>query len=154
MTEELKSRLDKIAKKKQDLLGKEKLIKDLEKAKEKKKRLKKSIEIGKLACQFNIDAFDLEVLTGAFIEISERIQNSEQAAKWKTNANNLSMKETYSEKALSLAFANEVNADLKNTLKGLGFRWNKFRKEFYGYGKKQELEKLFKNDKCTIEELD
>lgn len=151
----LNEKLAKIAKKKHDLLERERLLKERGKERQKKQRVKQSIEIGKLACKANIDAIDKDVLLGAFLEISERAQKSDHVEKWKADAVSFIQSSSSTQEApLSLSFQTQISKDIQNHLKNLGFRWNKFRKEYYGYGKKSELEEFFKGTQCRVEALD
>ncbi len=52
---------------------------------------------------------------------------------------------------LIVSFETDPPPEIKTALKGLKFRWNAFRREWYGYGQKDQLEELLKASKATIE---
>jgi Conjugal transfer protein TraD len=154
MTEVMNGKLEQIAKKKQDLAKLERLIKEKEKQKEQKKKIKTSIEIGNLASKANIDTIDRNILLGAFIEISQRCQNDECLEVWKKNARIFEKNsESNREDLLSISFKSEIPDYVKSKLKNQKFRWNKFRKEFYGYANKQELESMLNGLEYVIEDI-
>jgi hypothetical protein len=154
MTNMTNEKLEQIAKKKQDLAKMEKLIKEKEKQKDEKKKIKLSIEIGNLARKANIDKLDKQILLGAFIEISKKIQNNESVEIWKKNAEIFHKITNADEKvSLVISFKTEINDDVKKQLKNLRFNWNKFRKEYYGYANKLELESMLNGLEYTIEEI-
>lgn len=143
MTTIVNDKLELIAKKKQDLLKLERILKEKEKQKEQKKKIKMIIEIGNLAVKANLDKMDKKILFGAFIEISQRSHDNVCLETWKKNS------EIFEEKmdidrvdSLSLSFKSDISEDLKSKLKNLKFRWNKFRREYYGYANKHEIESL------------
>ena len=143
--------LEKIEQKKKILELKKKLLKE----KERKQRFKQSIEIGKLACKANIDSLDKQILFGAFIEIFERSQKPDHVNAWKNLAVTFNQKSDFNlTVALSVSFKSDFGQEVKDKLKSLGFRWNKFRKEFYGYGNKNEIESIFNDTQCIVEVLE
>lgn len=143
--------LEKIERDKEKLRLKEKLVK----LKEQKKRAKEFIEIGRIASRVDIDRLDCDVLLGAFIEISQRSQDPEVRAIWKQNAATFS-KESASEVSrspLSVKFVADAPQDAVKKLKAVGFRWNRFRKEFLGYGNQTDIQNLLAGLQLTIEVL-
>ena len=54
---------------------------------------------------------------------------------------------------LIVSFIGEASADGIATLKTRKFRWNAFRQEWYGFGKKEELQTLLAKDNVEITEV-
>lgn len=152
MNSTLNEKLEKLAKKKNLLAKKQKLLLEREKEMERKNRIKKSIEISKLACKANIDSLEEITLLGAFLEISQRAKNSEFIETWKHKAQEfLNSSSLEKMQSLCISFGTPVNSDLKSKMKKMGFSWNKYRAEFYGKGNKEELSNELKSLKCKIE---
>ncbi len=157
-----KEKLELLAKKKQAILEKkenlsklEKAIRIKEKQKEKQSDLKKFIEIGKLANKVSIDQLDPVVLLGAFLEIAEQSSAKIKVADWHRKGSNFQLPSAeHTSIALCLSFKSPLDQKSKEYLKELGFKWNKFRKEFYGYGDKGQLVERFKEYECKIESVD
>ncbi len=140
----------KIEQEKEKIRLKEKLFKE----KEKQKRSKRFSEIGRIASKVDIDLLDDDVLLGAFIEISEKIKDNQISNQWKEKASTfLKTQDETIGTPLSISFSIDPNKDVKNKLKDLGFRWNSFRKEFFGHGDKISIEKIVEGTQYKIEIL-
>ena len=140
----LQSPLEKLAAKKAKIEIREKLIKK----RERKLKVSRFIEIGTMAARCGIDTLDDDQLIGAFIEIKERSKDHNAVKNWKKNGEEHLKKNCL---PLIISFANELDENMKKALKTLNFRWNSFRREWYGYGIKDELEKLIKESHGNIE---
>ncbi len=139
---------ERLAKKKAKIEAKEKLLK----VKERQFKIRKFIELGELVCKTGIDALDMTILLGAFVEIQEKSTEHETLKSWAKKGQHFVEKEQASnDLPLIISFETDPPPDIKNTLKGLKFKWNAFRREWYGYGKKERLEELLKAFKATIE---
>lgn len=143
--------LQKLEEQKRKLQVKERLLKE----KEKQKRVRRFSSIGKLAHKAGIDHLDEDILFGAFIEISSSLSSKEKQEDWKTKAlsYNPGQKKQQGD-PLSISFDSEPGPEIKKKMKKLGFRWNSFRNEFYGYGKKDEIQDHLKDVNYSIEVLD
>lgn len=134
--------------KKKKLLVKERMLKE----KEKKQRSRRFSEIGKLAFRTEIDQMGMDVLLGAFLEIEEKMKIEENILAWKERAVNFLDKQDRSEQQpLAIAFRNEPRKEIREQLRTRKFRWNAFRKEFYGHGNKNEIEKLLEGAEFEVE---
>ena len=121
---------------------------------EKKKRVAKFSQVGKLAYQANIDQLEETALLGAFLEIANAKENKEQLIEWKTQAEEfLSQQSKKSGQYISLSFLEEPSSEVKKSLKANKFYWNRFRKEFYGKAEKSHIENLLQGCKYKIEEI-
>lgn len=150
MVKDLDDKLKKLEEKKKKILLKEKILRE----KEKKKKSKRFSLIGKLASKANIDHFDDKTLLGAFLEIQRLSESEEIKSEWKSSGQSFIQGNQITEQTpLSLSFTEDPDSLTKKALKDLGFRWNSFRKEFYGYGKKEELQSVLNGTKFNIEVL-
>ena len=151
MSDSISAELQKIEYKKRKLQIQEKLLKE----KEKQKRVRRFSLIGKIASKADIDHLDDETLLGAFLEIASNLPSEEKIEEWKNNGKSFVSNGKGSDGTpLSVAFPNDPKPEIKKILKGLGFRWNSFRKEFYGYGRKDEIQQALSGVDFRIEVLD
>jgi hypothetical protein len=127
---------------------KEKLLKE----KERHRKFKRVSEIVEAAFKMNLDQFEDTILLGAFLEISEKIQDPQSIEKWKKMASHhLKSQEEKPEQLLAISFQQDPQMAVRDVLKKMNFRWNPFRKEFCGYGNQRELENLLKESDFSIE---
>ena len=147
------SKLEEKKKKLEEQIEKNLLRKKLLLAKEKKKRASKFNEIGRLAYRANIDQMDENALLGAFLEIAQSI-NNDKLKLWQSNAEKFSKAQSnQEEQVFSISFLEEPNPEIKKKLKESKFSWNRFRKEFYGKGNRNDIINLLKDSKFKIEEI-
>jgi hypothetical protein len=139
-----------LAEKLKDLRKKEKILLEKEKISENKKL----IALGNLVVKAKIDHLNNEYLFGAFIEIAEYSKNPENLNRWKENRKNIcTQNPEFKKNKITISFKKTIDPSLKIQLKNLGFKWNKFSGEYYGFGDKSEIVDLFKNQECSIQEL-
>lgn len=134
---------EKLAQKKVAIEHKERILR----LKERKLKTRRCIEVGSLASRYGIDQLDDETLMGMFSEIKERSQQSAVLDEWKKKGAELS---TQQPSPLIISFLKEISDELKHSLKERKFKWNSFRKEWYGYGIKDEVEDLVKDDQGKV----
>ena len=146
-TEKLIEKKEKLALKKAVLEKREKLLRE----KERKIRIRKLIRLGELASKAGIVEFNENILFGAFLEIKKEGQNTATLSRWeKDGANALEDDDKNNPQQLAISFKEE-SLEAKALLKDRQFKRNSFRKEWYGYGKKEELEELLKGYNAIIE---
>lgn len=153
MLNDIEEKKKKLAEKKQSIQIKEKLLNE----KEKQRRAKQFAEIGKIAYQANIDKIEKETLLGAFLEISKKNHDKETIAHWKKSACEFLKKQESDETTpMTIIFTTDPSKEVKEKLKEIKFKWNSFRREFYGYGNKKSVESLLSGSEFRIEfpELD
>lgn len=139
---------EKLEKKKKQLLLKEKLIKE----KERQVRARRLVEIGKLAGKAEIDHLDEQVILGAFLEIAENLKEKRNLENWKQKAKAfLENAEESIQEPLIISFASNPAPEVKFLLRELNFKWNNFRKEFYGYGDRKSIEKALAGTEYMID---
>ncbi len=136
--EKIADQQEKLAQKKVAIEHKEKLLK----LKERKLKTRRFIEVGSMASKYGIDQLDDETLIGAFSEMKERSQQPALLAEWKQKGAEFS---TQHPSPLIVSFRKEISDELKDSLKERKFKWNHFRKEWQGYGIKEEVENLVKD---------
>ena len=139
----------KIEEDKQRLFLKEKILKD----QEKKKRAVRFSEIGRLAYKADIDQLDNDILLGAFLEMSNNI-NEAQTEKWKRNAELFIKAQSESDSIpLTIKFKTDPEKTILNELSKIKFRWNRFLKIYYGKGNRKEVETLLQECHYQINEI-
>ena len=133
---------------KERLAIKEKLLNE----KEKRKRAKRLTEIMQLAFQSNITSLDNDTLLGAFLEISNEVNNPTKTEVWKEAALKFYEAQKNNDKqALIVAFKSDPPKKTKELMREMNFKWNSFRTEFYGFGNKEKIEKLIEHSDAKIE---
>lgn len=143
-SDQIIDRMKKLAEKRAKIDYKEKLLKE----KVRKQKTKRLIEIGNVASRFGIADFDNDILIGAFAEMQERSHDDEVMERWKKKG--ISSSET-SLHPLLISFGKTPSEELKRVLKNKRFKWNSIRKEWQGYGIKEEVEKLIEEFNGKIE---
>ena len=154
MLEKIDKAKQKLDEEKQRLKAKIKSKEEMLRIKEKKQLFNQLVEIGKVAQKANINDIDRLTLLGAFIEISKVKEDPSKLASWRKQGELLEEKNSQSDSsALTIKFSSTPSEANLKKIKELKFKWNRFRKEFYGYGNKETLNNLLKNDQPIIEEI-
>lgn len=130
------------------LESKEKTIRE----KERKLKTKKLIEIGELATRAGLSEIDTEILFGAFLDVKEKSVQEQYLEIWKTLAEKAKiLQSSQNSQPLIISVHSTASASLKTTLKALKFKWNPFRKEWYGYGDINQLKTVLEPFNAKIE---
>lgn len=140
-----------LAEKKEKLIKKEKLLKE----KERKLRTRKLIHLGSLFEKAELDHFDSMQLFGALLEIKPMLSDDAtltHIAKKGKEAFDQKHKDTHLS-PLAVSFENPPPKSLLLRLKQLGFKWNRFRNEWYGTADQQSLAKELEKASPKIEVL-
>jgi len=124
----------------------ERLLKD----KVRKKQTGVYIEIGKAAVKARIDHLNTNARLGAFLEVKEMEKEEGTIERW-TKKGTEALEKKKSGEAVILTFKSEPEKKLKAEIREAGLRWNRFRKEWQGYAKRVNLEKLLKNTEHQIQ---
>jgi hypothetical protein len=131
MSASIESEKSKIERKIEALKMRERVLEE----RAKRKAAKQLIEVGKLAERVGITSLTIEELLGAFLELSEKSKRKDQLEEWKERASRYNAGKVENEAmALIVQLKSSATQEVKNALKKLGFKWNDFRKEWYGYG--------------------
>ena len=137
-----------IEKKKQRIRLQEQLLKE----REKKALHKRYAGLGKLVYEAGLSSLDDDTLKGAFAELTALAKNPEKKALWKEAGASLVSKHNPTESdQIVVSFSKLPSTEIKNRLRDLQFKWNSFRKEFYGYGSAKEIKSLLTNIDCSVE---
>jgi hypothetical protein len=148
---DLEEEKKKLALKKSRIEAKEKRLKE----KERKVRTRRLIELGGLVSKAGIEELNNNALLGAFLDIKERLKEEPTVKKWKDKgAAAFEKDKAQNGEALIVSFNAEPPREAKNKLRNLGLRWNRFRREWQGYGKKDLLEKELQGFDATIESVE
>ncbi len=142
--EKLMSLMDKLTQKRAEIDQREKLLRE----KERNLKIRRFIEVGTIAAKFGIEAFDDETLVGAFAELQERSKQADAKDRWKQMGTALS---TNRNSPLIILFGKDPSEAVKASLKGKRFKWNTFRKEWQGFGIKEEIEEMVKDFEGKVE---
>ncbi len=146
-TEELIEKKEKLALKKAVLEKREKLLRE----KERKIRIRKLIKLGELVSKTGIGNLSENILFGAFLEIKDNSHSPSILNRWESSGTKAFAADIHNTpQQLAVSFKKE-SQEAKALLKERQFKRNSFRKEWYGYGEKEELEKLLKEYNATIE---
>lgn len=149
------NKISKLEEKAKMLDTKKRLLKEKEKQKIAKLKSKRHTVIGKLADRAEVSELDQNILLGAFLEIKEQASSKEQIKTWKEKASSLQKKELESgDTAFSISFDESFGTEEKKIMQSLKFRYNKFRNEFYGYGKESDIKFALEKYVCKIEPLE
>ncbi len=119
------------------------------KLKERKMRTRYLIEVGGLVTKAGLDYLPTNTLYGALLSIATSLE-ANQAIKdeWtKIGKAKLDQEQT-NKHAVILKFEQEPSNDIRKTIRDYGLRWNKLRKEWYGYC---DNVNSLKNDLGTIQ---
>ncbi len=147
-TEKISEKLEKIATKKAIVARQEKGLKQ----REKKIRDSHLIQLGKLIQKAGIEHLEMTTLFGALSFIKDAISDPKNKQDW-TEKGEFLLKEASPKKGgyLVVTLPADSPTDAKKLLKELRFRWNQFRKEWYGYGDAGELEKTLSSFQGKVE---
>ena len=142
--DDLVKKLEKLAIDKSRIEQKQALLRK----KKEKKEVGKLIEIGKLALQAGILSLDRETLLGAFLDIASRTTDEKTLSNWKKSGEKALLS---NKQDLIISFAEVTSNEINNLMTSHSFRWNRFRKEWYGKGEKEMLEKILEGKNAKIE---
>jgi len=150
MDEEIEKKKKEIKLKRSRLEAQERLLK----LKERKKRTRVLIEIGGTAAKAGIDHLNTNTLLGAFLEIKEKENEEGTIKQWtKKGAEVFDLDKKKSGEAIILTFESEPEKKVKTQIREEGLRWNRFRKEWQGYAKRANLERLLKGTEHQIQTI-
>ena len=148
---DLEDEKKKLALKKSRIEAQEKRLKE----KERKVRTRRLIELGGLISKAGVDELNNNALLGALLDIKERLKEESTIKKWKDKGAAAFEKDrAQNGEALIVSFDSEPPREAKDVLKKLGLRWNRFRREWQGYAKKDILEKELKDFIARVESVE
>lgn len=145
---------EKLERQKAKLQSQEQKLKTLER----KKRTRRLIELGGLIVKAELEMLNNNTLLGALLSLKHHMTTTEAIlSEWTEQGAKAFEASDQNERAevdtrpLVITFKTEPPRDLKSHLRDLNFKWNPFRKEWYGYGNIRELKSLINPAKGTVE---
>ena len=103
------------------------------KLKERKARTRHLIENGGLITKAGLDHLPSNALYGALLSLKEQINESQEImAAWVVKGDAAFNEEQQKFTPVILTFENPPEKEIRDQIRSLGLRWNKFRKEWYG----------------------
>lgn len=103
------------------------------KLKERKMRTRHLIEVGGLVVKAKIDNLPTNTLYGAILSLANELSsNPDIRNKWASLGKSQLDKEDAKVTSLILTFESQPEKNVRNKIRSLGLRWNKFRSEWYG----------------------
>ncbi|MDP3936208.1 MAG: conjugal transfer protein TraD [Alphaproteobacteria bacterium] len=128
---------------------------------ERKQRTRRLIELGALFVKAELEELNNNTLLGALLSLKHHMASNEAIlSEWTEQGAKAfeALDQNQSAGAdkipLVITFQSEPPRELKSHLRDLNFKWNPFRKEWYGYGNTHELQSLIKSENGTIEACD
>lgn len=122
---------------------------------ERKKRTRRLIELGGLIVKAELESLNNNTLLGALMSIKSSLQTHESVIQeWTSigaSAFEASSHVIDDKTPLVITFKTEPPRELKSSLRDLNFKWNPFRKEWYGYGDMKSLLKLTQHYEAMVE---
>lgn len=128
---------------------------------ERKKRTRRLIELGGLIVKAELEALNNNTLLGALLSLKASIDKNETLLNEWTEQGAQAFETQKQEEGvrgngmntlpLVITFKTEPPRELKSQLRDLNFKWNPFRKEWYGYGDMRNLQSLIKPTNGTVE---
>lgn len=120
---------------------------------ERKQRTRNLIELGGLVTKANLDYLPVNTLYGALLSLNEALkENEEIKAVWTTKGNAAFNQEKQDRTAVILKFEEQPDAGTRESIRGLGLMWNKFRSEWYGFVTNlKDLKTTLQNQNCKYE---
>jgi hypothetical protein len=145
---------EKLERQKARLQSQEQKLKTLER----KQRTRRLIELGGLIVKAELEALNNNTLLGALLSLKHHMTNTESiVSEWTEQGakafESLDQNQSNgSDKTpVVITFNSEPPRELKSQLRDLNFKWNPFRKEWYGYGNLHELKSIINPANGIIE---
>ena len=128
---------------------------------ERKKRTRRLIELGGLIVKADLEKLNNNTLLGALLSLKHHMTRNEAIlSEWTEQGAKafeaLDQNQTIGadKTPVVITFKSEPQRELKSQLRDLNFKWNPFRKEWYGYGNLHELKSFIKPANGTVESCD
>ena len=101
---------------------------------ERKVRTRHLIELGGLLVKAKLDHLPTNALYGALLSLDEQLQENENIkAAWIVKGDKAFNQEQKTACPVIVKFVAEPIKDIRDTIRLLGLKWNKFRQEWYGH---------------------
>ena len=104
------------------------------KLKERKMRTRHLIEVGGLVTKAGLDHLPTNTLYGALLSIGESLETNVAIKEQWTKIGKTKLEEEQTNKhAVILKFEQELSNEIRKVIRNHSLKWNKLRKEWYGY---------------------
>lgn len=125
------------------------------KLQERKARTRHLIENGGLITKAGINHLPSNALYGALLSLKEQLDKKEEImAAWTVKGNDAFNAEQKLTTPVILTFDNQPEKVIRDSIRSLGMRWNRFRNEWYGnVADVDSLKKELADTKHTMEEI-
>lgn len=125
------------------------------KLKERKMRTRHLIEVGGLVTKAGLDHLPSNALYGALLSLKEQLNKKEEImSAWILQGKAAFNKEQKETTAVICKFADEPIKEIRDSIRSLGMRWNRFRNEWYGnVADVDSLKKELADTKHTMETI-
>jgi hypothetical protein len=124
------------------------------KAKERKARTRRLIELGGLVTKAQLDHLPSNTLYGSLLHIKEQLANNAKLqAQWAHQGGAAFSKSDIPKTAVIVSFSEKPSADLCIKLRALGLKWNNIRQEWQGHTILQEVTDLLQDQKAVVQEV-
>ena len=136
-------------------LKKKKNKKGTSSQREKENRIKKKL-LSELAIFYDKAKrlhLDKDVILGSLLDLAENLLTNEVVEKFKEKAKEY-QKKISAKNPITISLKNPPSSESKLLLKKMKFKWNSFRKEFYGFGDITNIEKQMAGIECSINVID
>lgn len=148
---------ERLERQKARLQSQEQKIKTLER----KRRTRRLIELGGLIVKAELEELNNNTLLGALLSLKHhKTRNEAILSEWTEQgakafeALDQNQSTGPDKTPVVITFNSEPPRELKSQLRDLNFKWNPFRKEWYGYGNLHELKSLIKSANGKVESCD
>jgi len=119
-----------------------------------KQRTRRLIEIGGLAVKAGIDTLPSAALYDRFLDIAAGAKDAKAVVLWE-RAGSRHFQEEEDTRVVAVAkFSHKIEPELAASLRSIGFRWNRFLKQWEGHVDFDEASPMVKSQGGSIEKVD
>lgn len=123
------------------------------KIQQRKERSRRLIALGGLAVKAGIDELPAAALYACFLKIAEGAKDADTVTRWEREGGRHFQAEEDARVVAIARFSTKIEPELAASLRGIGFRWNRFLKQWEGKVLLAEAESLVTSQGGTIEEV-
>jgi hypothetical protein len=121
---------------------------------QRKERTRRLIEIGGLAVKAGIDQLPPAALYDRFMAIAAEATDKKSVASWERSGSRHFQAEEDSRVVAVAKFLGKIEPELAASLRSVGFRWNRYLKQWEGKVEYDDAEKLVVGQGGKIKQLD
>jgi len=121
---------------------------------QRKERTRRLIEIGGLAVKAGIDQLPPAALYDRFMAIAAEATDKKSVASWERSGSRHFQAEEDSRVVAVAKFPGKIEPELAASLRSVGFRWNRYLKQWEGKVEYDEAEKLVRSQGGRIEQVE